>query len=211
MSALKADINHLFDQATVKLVGATQAGLKGELFDVLHEFFSTTSSWQETIPVNVVANTTQYSLVPAEGGKIIRLIAVVDGNGTGQPAVLEGFDSVLFHNAYSSAAAFQAQVVKTVIFPTQSDDIPDMPEWLLQVWPLVILDGLLGKMMGHAGKSYSNVALSVYHLRRFRDGMATVTTATLRRNTEGTRTWGFPQTFKSNSQRTGISTSIPRF
>lgn len=211
MSALKADIDHLLDQATVKLTGASASGIKAELFDVLHEFFGFTSAWQETIALSVPAAITEVSLVPSDGGKIIRLDYVVDQNNLPQAAVLKGFSSVVLRVPYNTLTALQAQVVKTVIFPVDRHEIPDMPEWLLQVYPGVILDGVLGKMMAQQAKSYTNLALSKYHAARFRDGLATVATQVMYRNTSGAQAWRYPDTFRQSSQRASVSTIFPRF
>lgn len=211
MSALKADLDHLLDQATVKLTGASASGIKAELFDVLHEFFGFTSAWQETISLTVPASITEVSVVPADGGKIIRLDYVVDQNNLPQPAILKGFDTVVLRVPYNVQTSLQAQVVKTVIFPVNSHEIPDMPEWLLQVYPGVILDGVLGKMMGQQTKTYTNLPLSKYHLQRFRDGLATVSTQVMYRNTSGAQAWRYPDTFRQSSQRASVSTIFPRF
>ena len=41
------DLNFVLTQASVKLVGASSAAIKAELYAVLDEFFDVSSSWQE--------------------------------------------------------------------------------------------------------------------------------------------------------------------
>ncbi len=211
MSALQADVDHLIDQATVKLSGASSAGIKAELFDVLHEFFASTDAWQETIPVTVPAATTDVSVIPSEGGKVIRLQYVIDANMLPQEAFLIGFDTIHLRNPYSAQTSLSARVIKTVIFPTDKHSIPDIPEWLLQVYPRAILDGVLGTMMNQQQKSYTNLKLGMYHLQRFRDAMATAAAQVRYSQTAGAQAWRFPNNFHISSQRGSVSTINQKF
>lgn len=206
MSALKQDTDRLMNQARVKLPGSSDAGIKGELFEVFHEFFNDSSSWTENVPVSILVGTTTYSVAPGEGGTIIRLAGVVDATGLPQPAILnDRFNGITFSHAYNNVQTFTATLVKNVVLPTQKDCIPEVPEWVLPVFGPTILHGLLGKMMGQLSKSYSNDPLSVYHTKKFRDGIAMARTASLRRNTFGTQAWTFPQGFRTRNQRGGVS------
>ena len=86
MSARPADLDHLLDQARTKLPGSSDAGLKGELFDVFHEFFNDSDSWVETLSMPVVPGSVDYNVVP-NSGQIVRLGGVLDlaiGGGRGK-------------------------------------------------------------------------------------------------------------------------------
>jgi hypothetical protein len=204
MAAATQDWTQLLNQARVKLPGSSDAALKGELFDVLHEFFDTSSAWTEAITLNVLPNTVEYAVTP-DSGQIIRLAGVVDGNNIPQPAIMAELGEVLFANPYNVAQTMTAVAVKSVVLPTSRDQLPEIPSWVLPRWHNVILDGILGKMMGQLNKSYSNETLSTYHLRRFRDGMAQARVAALRHNTFGTQSWRFPSGFATRTQRGAVS------
>lgn len=211
MAAAKQDFDRLMRQANVKLIGASDAGIKGELYDVFQEFFNVSSSWLENLDFTIIAGTVDYDLAPTEG-QIIRLAGVVDANNIPQPALMPARGRVSLRDVPSSGGAvFTATVIKNVVLPTTRDQVPLVPDWVLPVYHNVILDGLLGRMMSHMNKSYFSEQLSVYHLRRFRDGIAGARVDALRRNTMGAQAWAFPQTFRTRGQRGGVSTGSPRF
>lgn len=205
MSQVKHDIERILNQARIKLPGASDAGIKGELFDVLNEFFGETSSWMEAISINILPNTTEYEVTPAEGGQIIRLAGVVDKNKLPQPAIMPSFGLVSFRDPYNVAQTFIATVVKNVSLPTTKDQLPITPDFVYSVYGTTILDGLLGRMMSQLNKSYSNDTLGTYHLKKFSDGIAMARVATLRANTFGTQRWHFPGGWRGRGQRGGVS------
>jgi len=88
--------------------------------------------------------------------------------------------------------------------PTDKNDFPVIPDWILPLYGVGILDGLLGKMMSQIAKSYSNPKQGVYHLARFNGAMAQARASALRRYTFGTQAWSFPQGFRTTGQRGGM-------
>src|ERR1017187_2005579 len=72
MAINNEDMSRLMNQARIKLLGASDAGIKNELFEVLTEFFDISSCWIETIDIDAVAYQTDYDLTVSEG-QIIRL------------------------------------------------------------------------------------------------------------------------------------------
>ena len=203
MAIAEPDWERLIESATAKLPGASKAMLKNEVFDVMHEFFNLSSSWLENIAVPVVAGTVDYDLIPAEG-QIIRLVAAVDSNNVPQPAFMPTLGTLHIVYPTNINVTYHAIVVKNVVMPTEKGNIPIAPEWLLPVWGPSILDGLLGRMMGQLSKSYSNPALSLYHLKRFLNAIADARSSTLRNNTFGAQAWNYPR-FTRGTQRGGFS------
>ena len=102
----------------------------------------------------------------------------------------------------SEPQAFKVILIKNVD-STQTDKrmIPVAPDWCLSVYGRHILDGILGKMMGTANKSYTNDALSVYHLKRFQEGISRARVAALKANTYGAQAWSYPRNFLTRNQR----------
>ncbi len=208
MSARKQDLDHLLDQARTKLPGSSEAALKGELFDVFHEFFNDSDSWVETIAVPVVAGSVDYDVVP-NGGQIIRLGGVLDPNQVPVPALMPEVGVLHLMNGVNIAQTYSVIVVKNVKFPTDKQSIPDVPDWVLPLFGRTILSGLLGKMKGQPNKTYSDKTGSVFDLAQFKDGIALAKVATFRRNTIGSQVWNFPQTFHTRNQRGGVSVGNP--
>ena len=216
------DVNQLLNLCRVELTGASDAGLKAELYDVLDEFLRDTSCWKEYIPFAVTppspAPTTQlgwinaltYPIKPVEG-QIISLDGVADQTGAFVAALLPVADgagqndpAVQLRHAPNSAQQYVAIVTKTVVLPINREQIPNAPEWLLRRWHKAIKSGLLGAMMNQKNKGYSDPKGAAYHLARFRKGITECRSLTLRANTKGASAWRFPQSFRSISQKGGI-------
>lgn len=217
MAINKHDWEHFLNQATVKLTGSSQNGLKAEAFDVLTEFFNDSSCWTTDISVPYQPNTMSYPLEVPEG-RIIRLVGIADYGTTPPPTPIVPNPNVSFTPALISddlkylilkfapttSGFFQVRLVTNVALPTSREMVPQCPDWVLPVWHVGLLDGLLGKMMSQPAKAYSNATWAAYHLKRFRDAIARARIAKLRSNTNGAAAWQFPQQFRSQSQQSGV-------
>lgn len=216
MAINQIDFDQLMNQARIKLVGASDAGLKGELYEVLSEFFNDSSCWTQNLTVPYVAQVQSYPIQPVEG-QIIRLVGVTDWgttvppipsvpnpNTSFVPALMPDVGTLVLMQAPIVAGYYQVTVVANVSLPTTRDQMPIAPSWVLPVWHVGILDGLLGKMLAQPGKSYANDKQSAYHLRRFRDAIARARISKLRANTNGSAAWRYPQQFRSTSQQSGV-------
>jgi len=220
MPIRKQDFEQLMVQATVKLVGVSEQALHAEFFDVLTEFFNDSSCWTEDVVIPYLPNVQAYIANVSEG-QIIRLNGVADWGvntppmptgaippGTpaplGVPALMPEIGLVVVKNIPNTAGNYQAQFVVNTALPPQRDGIPQAPEWVLPVWHLGLLDGLLGKAMTTPNKSYENATQGAYHLKRFRDAIGRARVSKLRANTIGSAAWRFPQAFRSISQQSGV-------
>ena len=223
MALNKKDLDFLLTQASVKLVGSTAAATKAELYAVLDEFFDVTSAWQEWQPLDAQAYQHTYQIAPAEGGKIIRLGGVLASLNYSTNALLEAaealhtdaqpgwqpiaasmseFGELRIPLPPSNPQAMKVILIKNVdTAETNEKMIPNAPDWVLTYYGRHILDGILGKMMGSPNKSYTSDTLSVYHLKRFQEGMSRARVAALKRNTYGAQAWAYPRQFLTRNQR----------
>ena len=55
-----------------------------------------------------------------------------------------------------------------------------------------LLDGLVGRMMSQPAKPYTNPALGLNHLRKFRNAISFAGTESVRRNVANSQAWRFP-------------------
>jgi hypothetical protein len=195
----------LFGQAKVSLLGASDAALKVQLFEVLQEFFDGSNAWQETLVVTVIPDTLNYPLYPVEGGRILRLFAVIDQNRVPQSATMPDIGTVRFTYPYTQTQPMAVMVVKTVTDPLACYP-PYIPDWVLPTYGLALFHGLVGNMMMQPGASYSNPQQAMFHLQRFRDSIAHARVAMMKANTVGAQPWVFPQQFRTYGQRGGVST-----
>src|ERR1035437_5233571 len=109
----RQDIELLLNRARVSLAGASADELKMSLFDVLTEFFNDTSSWTEAVPINAIAGTKLYPLMPVEG-QIIRLLGVIDTNNLPVPALMPVVGQVMLAFDPNATVQYSATVVKNV-------------------------------------------------------------------------------------------------
>jgi hypothetical protein len=195
----------LMGQASVSLAGASDVGLKVQLFDTLQQFFDESNCWQEWIRFTVIPDTLDYPLAPVKGGRILRLLGVVDQLAVAQPAVMPEIGVLQFPYPFTNTQDMAAVVIKTVTDPLSCFP-PGIPEWLLPTHYLTLLHGVLGGMMLQPGSSYSNPQMANYHTQKFRDGIAHARTAMLRANTVGATSWRYPRQFHISSQKGGVST-----
>lgn len=207
------DVTRLLNLSRTELPGASDAGIKAQLYDVAREFFKDSNSWYEFIQFPVLTGVQDYRITPRDEGMIQRLAAVWDSNHITLPSILPHSDppSAVLHLVYPQNVnqTGTAVVTKQIVEPTTNDMLPVAPKWLLPLYHETILDGVLGKMMGQSTKSYSNDTLSTYHLRRFRDGIMQARVASERANLYGGQAWRYPNSFRTNSQRGGVSTPFP--
>lgn len=206
------EFEQLLTQAANKLPGASRAGVTAELYDVFKEFLADSNAWIEDIQFQATADVSTYLLAPTTDGQIIRLVGVWDEKLIPVPAFMpvpDGQINLLHAPSSTPASKWMARVIKNVSLPTTRDGLPIAPDWLLRVYSVHILDGLLGKMMGQQNKSYSNQTMSVYHLKRFRAGIQIARTAAARANLVGGQEWAYPRGWSSSSQRGGVSTAWP--
>lgn len=206
MPIAKQDADQLMNMARVRLPGSSDAGLKAELYDTMSEFFEDSRCWLESIQFNVVTDTTNYQVVPTEG-QIIGLVGVRDSSNQAQGALMPDIGTIILSQIPNIAQAplyYYAIVSKNVSLPTGASNLPVGPDWLLPRWHTGILDGLLGRMMSHKEKPYSDEKRSSYHLKKFRNAVAQARVAALRQHTLGAQAWRFPQGFATNSQKFGV-------
>lgn len=99
------------------------------------------------------------------------------------------------------AETWVAEVCLTVSDPTDGDGIPFMPDWFVQKYHEVFLNGLLSKVMVHPSKPYTNKEAAMFHGRKFLSGIGTARMEARHGSVYGAQRWSFPQSFRTTSQR----------
>lgn len=186
--------------ALVSLPGATEEIVKFELFNVLNEFFQVTKAWKEDVTFEVTSENTEYDVVPGEPGAVDSLISVVDANEILTAATMPVIGVVKLSSAPSTSQEYTATYSLTVVDPARTDGYPQFPSAILNKYQNDILHGVLANMMAQPAKPYSSERLAIYHMRKFRSGMARARTETLHQNLYNGQTWRFPQ-YARGSQR----------
>lgn len=211
----KLDVEMFLNRARIDLPGASDSGIKIEMWAAIHEFLKDSNAWIETVRLPVVAGTQTYLITPLYGGQIIRLNAVRDGNFVPVAASMPDIPMLCVNrridissiavasndNSLGSNHPWWVSITKNITLPRTGDELPVAPSFVLSKYQQHILDGVSGRMMLSPAKTYSNIALGKYHLQRFRDGIGEARSDVWNQNVRGGQRWAFPQTFSTHSQR----------
>lgn len=223
MPLQQPDIDFVMNELRIALPGASDDGIKQALWGVIKEFLQDSNGWIEKQKLLVTAGVNDYTITPRDGGQIIRLVGVVDGNLIPVKAVMASLgtlnvlqaitvtsiDQPVVPKTTSATNPWTVCIVKNIQLPGTRDKLPVAPQFVLQVYSETIKDGVCGKMMLQPGTSYTNVQLAKYHLARFRDGIGIARTDIWNQNLQGGQRWAFPQNFATHSQRGYTSTAQP--
>lgn len=192
-----ADLNRIYDNATVALPGSLLGAIQMELFNVLDDFCRYTNVWQEWIDFSVNPSTTAVNGsidIVCTTGQIVRLLATVDANRKIKAADMLIPGTLRMREIPGSTETWTAIVSKSVENKVSTaKNVPDAPDWLLPQYRDAIFHGLLGKMMVHPAKPYTNAQMGSVHLRKFSQLMNQARTEVSHKNLYGANTWSFPQ------------------
>lgn len=205
-------IRQFMINARIEVVGASDAGIRIALYDLLQHFFEFTGIWQEQIKFTTAPNVQEYTFKPAEDppGQIIRFQWVVDVNNILQPASMPIMDppTVRLRDTPNTAYDATACFAKSVMLEPDGD-VPEIPAWIWQRWMPTIMHGVMAKMMLTPSKSYTDDKLGTYHQRFYERDCSLIRGMVLRQNTYGTNSWMYPQGWRVRGQRGGVSVGNP--
>lgn len=203
---VSSKIDYLYNRARINLIGASDAMIKTAMYEAFHEFFKDSSAWIELIKGLTYPGVIIYHLMPKEHpkGVIIRMSGVVDTLGFPIPAGMPVPGVMILQWAPNQIQQATAVVIKNVSVP-HNNDLPKIPDWIVETYEPGLLAGVLSIMQAQPNKPYSDKATSVLNYNKFRVAVNEARVAAMRRNTWGTNSWLYPQQFKTNSQRGGVS------
>jgi len=204
------DVQRLINNVMIRLPGAVLANLQLELFNTMDDFFKGSNVWNEDILITVPGQDpvgSVYLLAPQQPAQIDKLLWIytkstdpkgLRGSQVGGAMSVPG--ELTLNNQPSSALDIIVTVALTVQDPTDRDGYVQFPAWVLQKYNDVIQDGVLGRMMSQPVKPYTNMQLSVYHMRKYGSGVSQARIDWTRNNTYRQQAWRFPG-FAGGSQR----------
>ena len=190
-------LDRMLKAARVHAPGALDTSIKDEMYIAVDEFLKDSNVWQEIISVSVVANDDTYTLTPSETSNINRLMWVYDSNEIPVNATMAIPGTLVLTTMPSSAAAISAVVALTVKEPVDVDRWPTVPDWIIEKYWTVILDGVTARLLSQKAKPYYDPQLAVYHGRRFRNGIAFARSEAQRNNAFRVQAWRYPQGYAS--------------
>lgn len=198
---MSADLNRLMDNLRIRLPGAVDESIKLELFNTLKEFLSDSNCWVEDVDFPVTSDVTEYLVIPTGVAATVRLYGVVNSEQRAVSAVYVLPESIILTHAPAQADTYTARLVLTVTDPVTRDGYPEFPDWILNAYGDELMDGVLGRMMSQIAKPYSNERMAIYHMRRFRGGVAKAKVDAMHKYVYRGQNWSFPQSFARRRAR----------
>lgn len=193
MTSIPADVERLMNDIRTRLPGAIDDAIKREYFVTMREFFDTANIWTEEVEFDTESGETEYEVTQTENSQIIRLERVLDQNDRPVAAVMDEPGTITLGFEPTSEETFIATLILNVDDPTDRDDFPQFPSWILKKYMEGIMDGILGRMMSQPAKPYANERLAIYHMRRFRVAMVKAKTEWRHGQLFGAQRWQFPR------------------
>jgi hypothetical protein len=204
--ATSAEIIRLVADARTHLPGSITSAIQAELFNAAREFFTFTNVWTEEIDVPIVADTRSYTVAPADGGAIIRLMTLFNSEDVDKrpvaPCAMTQPGVIVLGITPAAAATWVALVSKSCVDPATTEGYPDFPDWIAQKYWDTLFSGTVAKMFAHGGKPYTDNAKATFYMRKFTSGKAIARVEVVKANVYGQTNWRFPS-FAAGSQRGG--------
>jgi hypothetical protein len=192
------------NNARTSLPGSLDNVIQLEFFNVMDEFFRTTGIWTEDVDFSVAYGDLAgeiYYIEPESVSKIVRLIGVCNRDAIPVRAAMSIPGEVTLVLPPGQNDIYTARVSLTINDPTQHDNYPEFPEWILQRYFVGLTDGVMARMMMQPAKPYTNANLATLHAKLYRRMESYACTEALRLNVQNAQAWVFPQTFRTRGQR----------
>jgi len=191
--------------------GADKDYVKNLVLRTIAEFFTVSGAWVEVIgPVRARPGLKEYLLEP-RGGMITHMTKLYY-NETEIPfkqfpaaqSPIPWDDDERFRGPmgygirpdllalYSPEHHEMGDTFTVVVTKTTCRDATKFPPEVATTWYETIYDGIIGRMYSMPKKPWSNPQMSVYHLRRFRNGMAAARNAQRHNFTSAESNFRFP-------------------
>lgn len=214
-----ADYTVWTKELTTRLPGASTDQIDLELKATLREFFTKSGFWvEELAPIDIEADKDTYLLTYT--GHLFDFDGFAE-HAINQGEIM-GIEGVWIDNipypllvmepksdpTSSTRGVFPITPNRIKVFPTPSVDISggmkvrvrlnpsrdfyDLPPETSSHFFDEIMDGVLGRLYSQPGKPYTNIVVSQYHLRRFRDGIARARDMGQKRYSNAEAPWSFP-------------------
>jgi hypothetical protein len=197
-------INRIFDTAKIRLPGALDAALLLEFFIVVDELLKASRLWKELLPFTAVPAPDPYivdpsaytfPLAPAASTLPVTLLGVYDSEEHPWPATMPVPGQIVLGRLPTAAKVLHAHVTLTVTEPAEIDGLSSIPDWIVERYWTLLLNGLLGRMMSQQAKPYTSLAMATQHMRAFYAGVSKARIDGDRQNVYGAQNWHFPRNF----------------
>ena len=195
------------EAAAGRITGCPLATMQHEFSNTAREYFTRCPAWvEELAEINVTAGQHIYTLAhPDTEVSVVRVenLRIPDRDlspSYREPTILgyqEGETPTTFWNqSYNTVGLWPRPTKDTTmiarVWLVATDPVYDFPEDVSLQHFEPLLDGLLGRLMFHKNKPYTDDNGAAYHLRRFRSGMNRVRADALSGKNKAENYWGYP-------------------
>lgn len=201
MSVDLTDATRLMNNARVQLPGALDGAIWQEIFNIFSDFCNRTDLWYEDIPLVLAAppyaRGDSFPVTPSTGTRLNRLLYVLNADGIQRRMTMPTPGTVVFVDSADMSQTWTARFSLCPDDPVPASGtltgIPQLPAWLLEKYHLGLLAGVVGTMMTHVGKPYTNPTMAKYHLTKYLNAISEGKNDARRQNIYGGQIWNFPQ------------------
>jgi hypothetical protein len=190
--AIDADLDRLLQAARTHLPGALDSALQVEMYNVVDDFLTESSIWQETAAFITAVGTTDYEIDLENNATFLRLLYVLGNANRPVIATMEEPGVVVLRTIPQTIENMTARVSLTLKGVT-SEGWPSIPSWMWQRYREGLLDGLLAKMLVQPAKPYTNERLAIFHGRKFNVAKSRARSEANRMKLYDAQAWRFPK------------------
>ncbi len=203
MTTTTDELNRLMDNLRIRLPGAVDGALKLELFNTLDDFLKRTNIWKETFDFDTEDGERSYTLYITTPCLVVRLLSLKNSDGTPYAAGMYEPPIVVLASDPTPGVTLTATVALSVLDPVDRLGYPHLPDWIIQKYRELIMNGVMSKMMSQSSKPYSSERMAVYHARAFNSAIADARADDSRQNTFNSNQFTFPRAFMPSGRRRG--------
>jgi hypothetical protein len=186
--------------------GVVRSVAKRELILAAREFYRQSGAWREVVQyVDVVDGQLGYSVAPSDDRAEVAFIYSVEWDGrvlppksempvqrmeAGQPRCWYPTGPATF-GLWPMPDMYEEDALTVRVIQTIRADATSLPPIAKVRHYDGILDGVLGRLMSHPAKPYTNPTVGTYHLNRFRNAIA-MAAAEVKTGVPSGQNWTFP-------------------
>lgn len=183
-------LERLQENALLRLSGATLGGVNAELFNTLDDACRRWNLWRETLQFRRGEPGEPLEAIVPDGREVVMLLTV---DPDGRP--ISEFSSAA-ERIFIAGDAPGVDIVDTMASFAPTPVLGDPEDWfpaeLYTRHYSLLLNGVLGRMMAHSAKPYSDRQMAVAHTRMYNSAGAIAKTLTDNGYARGAQRWSFP-------------------
>lgn len=179
-----------------------------ELVLTAREFFERSSAWRTMLgPVDLKSVKKRYSLSPVDAYSDVVQVLGVAFNGcplkklVAQPAQFRSADQPTHYwlespdvvRLWPTATTTVEDALTFYVALAPKQTVSHLPRIAQTHFYEALFDGVLGRVMSHPAKPYTNPILAQYHLKRFRNAIGVYAGQAKQGFSPGAPSWSFPK------------------